>query len=216
MFAEAGMHLGYNHPVLGPNSSGDWVTAVLEWEPGSNEVGDFTVSGIPNQPFAKASVGLQLKERFNGIELGPVDYWQHPRFDKVKRPRTPRVLLPYQGAPLCYLYATQEIALAVEISTVTVGANARGEATLVAIDGVEQLDSIGQPPDYLPQRTMRQARQGLIFLRGGTEGIDCWRLEGIKEWGHQRIYCRDRVKRFIEEAGYTNVKFLEVGEIIDE
>jgi hypothetical protein len=216
-YAEASLHLGLNHPPLGKTPSGEWVTAVVEWEPGSAEVGDFTLGGLDMQNFVKQEVGEKLRGRFGGLDLGPVDFWQHPKLDKVKRPRTPRVLLPYRGPPLCYLYATHEVPLDLERSTVTVTRGADGMVTNVShFEGLEHFELTGVSPDLCTVRIPRLPGAGLFFRAQALHGLDFWRLAHARRWGHSDTFFRDRVKRFIEEAGYTNVKFLEVGEIVDE
>jgi hypothetical protein len=221
-YAEGGLHLGFNHPPLGRDAAGQWVTAVLEWQPlgkeqyGTDRIGDFTV-GCTLAPcvFAVREVGEELARRFKGLELGPVDFWQHPRLAKVKRPRIPRVQLPYRGPPLCYLHATHAVPLDLERSTVTVERNEAGEVTDVhSFRGIESVGATLDGPLHVPRRP----DCGLFFRESDLGGLDFWYMLHcrIGSWGHPHMYCRDRVKRFIEEAGYTNVKFREVGEIVED
>lgn len=68
---------------------------VIEWEPGSDVIGDFTwLQFSPEIVVATQRVGRALLQRFRGFELGPVEMIQNPKLrrpQRITRRTKPRV-----------------------------------------------------------------------------------------------------------------------------
>jgi len=82
---------------------------VIEWEPGSDVIGDFTWPGLLDDIIVSQGVRESLEGRFSGFEFGPVIMNQDPKSQKsstAKGREKPRVRLPYKGPALWDLWVT--------------------------------------------------------------------------------------------------------------
>ncbi|UCH34929.1 MAG: hypothetical protein JSV65_00805, partial [Armatimonadota bacterium] len=94
---------------------------VIEWEPGSDVIGDFTWAEIGIMVTER--VGKALLEHFRGFELGPVEMIQNPRLKRptrITRRTKPRVWLPYEGPPLYELCVTARVSADLDRSTLEI------------------------------------------------------------------------------------------------
>jgi len=175
----------------------------LEWDVGSDLVGDFVAAGAPI--IARLKVADELTQHFKGFTTRPVNFPEHPNLMRPKPPkrtRKKRVWLPYEGPPLCEIVVTQEVDLlpqsSVEYESVC---KECGRPAYRSFNGIEKRR--GQ------LITPRIPGQGLFVSKKSLAGCDFFkpRNSGL-------TLCTDRVKEFMEQRGYTNIGFLEVGEVI--
>ncbi len=215
--------------------SRDAAPLTIEWLPGSDLIGDFSwPRGRDSEVVVKESVLNAISERFQGAESWPVMMWQNPRLHQPRRvtDRTkPRVWLPYEGPPLVQLVAPRLVGYDGSRSTFNdrrVCAEcglAFGGPTGIAYRWGDEWDRelyeimLNQPREFLPTpidwrfalRLPREPRAGYLVSSKEMGGFDIVRL-------HQAgglILITEPVKRFIEEQGYTNIEFREVGETFD-
>lgn len=187
-------------------------TLVIEWEPGSDVVGDFTWVNA-DEVAVTERVGAALLEHFRGFELGPVEMVQDP---KLKRPRQltrrgrRRIWLPYQGPPLRYLLVTAQVSADLERSTLTPqGIHPDYGYMRYQVEGHGHLEWHGRYPD--PVETVRVPRQpgkGVYIAAAALEGADIFRVVQLPGW----TFCIDAVRQLIIDSQFTNMDFFEMGE----
>ncbi len=68
-----------------------------------------------------------------------------------------------------------------------------------------------QKQDLVPNWKPREPGKGLFISRSAIYGYPIFFAEEFST----PIFCTDEFKRFIEEHGFTNIDFLEWGEIVD-
>lgn len=182
---------------------------IIEWEPDSDVVGDFTWPGLDTDLIVTDRVGAALRNAgVPGFELRPVEMQENTEAAK-RRSKRPRVTLPYQGPILRDFWVTAWTGLNLERSTVN---------EVVRDDGSRHFEIIGaqRREKVWDQKRMelvsvmhpRVAGQGVFVPR--TPGV--FRVEEFPAW----IFCTDDVKMLVEECDFTNVSFLEMGEVLNE
>lgn len=181
---------------------------VIEWEPDSEVVGDFVWPGFDTDIVIAERVGKALKEAgVTGFELAPVRMVENS--EKSKRTsRRPGVKLPYAGPQLWELWVTAWAELDRKRSTVKVVGTQPDGTEQYEVSGVEGREAIWdqQRLELVKKRRPRIDGQGL-FVR--TEaGI--FRAAEFPGW----IFCTDETKELIESHDFTNVSFLEMGEVL--
>ncbi len=186
----------------------------LEWEAGSDRIGDFIwASGFDvaiQEPVFDA-----LLERFCGFEKGPVEMIQEPMLKKPIR-RTnrtkPRVWLPYGGPPLFELWITTMVQMHPSSSAALVKECHTCDYKMYHLEGVERQDyqydaSSGK---LVNVHTARVSDQGIFVEKADLHDADIFRVAEFPGL----ILCTDRVKEFIEREGFTNVNFLQYGDVL--
>ena len=179
----------------------------IEWEPGSDLVGDFT---WPSQAdiVVKDTVGRALQENsITGFELRSVEMQENSEPAK-RRLKKSRVNLPYAGLPLWDLWVTKWIGIDRDRSTVTEVRREDG-SRYFEVSGVERWES-----------TWDQERMELVRAKHSRvegEGLVVSKIQGIfrVEEFEAPVFCTDDVKRLIEKYGFTNVSFLEMGDTLE-
>ena len=148
-----------------------------------------------------------LIKRFRGIDKRQINYYDHPGLYRPKRvtKRTrQRVWLPYDGPTLCEpvfsavapLHPSSSVEIARQCGVC-------GNTVYKNFQGIEVSDSRERKP--------RVPGKGLFFKNCDLNGSDFFRP---KYMGFR--LCTRPVKDYIEEKGYTNVQFLEVGDILPD
>ena len=189
---------------------------ILEWEPGSDRIGDFTCTGICDGFAVTEPVGMELQRRFKGFELGPVEMIQAPKLKRPKRltRRTkPRVWLPYTGSRLYELWLTTWVHMDRERTTAKLvrrcSTCGRERYELRGMEKTESKWDIERREGY-DVHTPRTPGGGLYVGAAALEGADIFRVYEFSGW----VFCTDRVKRFIEHQEFTNITFMEMGDAI--
>jgi hypothetical protein len=170
---------------------------IIEWQPGSDLVGDFSWAAF--EVIVTVSAGQRLAERFAEFELSPVKMIE----GESASGGSPSVSFPYKGPPVREFSVTASVPFDPTRSTF----DARG--TPVGVERHELLTVDRGTGKANWRRVARVPGHG-VFVRGrDIEGLDIFKVRGIS-WN----FCTGRVRDFILESGFTNVDFLEVGEII--
>jgi hypothetical protein len=189
---------------------------IIEWESGSDLIGDFAASGFASDFVVKRKVGKELLKHFQGFELGPVEMPQNRKFRRparLTRRTKPRVWLPYEGPELCELWVTALVPLERHRSTIKLvrKCDACGDERY-EVTGVESYQSRFnlERKDLDIWHIPRTPGEGLFVRAEDLKGRDIFRVKEFDGWD----MCTDRVKDFIEEQSFTNISFLEMGEVI--
>lgn len=180
---------------------------IVEWEPDSDVIGDFTWPGFDSDAIVTDDVGKTLQRAgVPGFELAPVQMVENS--EQLKRhSKKPRVLLPYVGPQLWDLWVTAWTQIDRARSTVK-EIQAEDGSESFQVSGVQRTDKIwDQVKGYLITREVpRTEGQGLFIPT--TRGI--FRISEFPAW----IFCTDDVKQVVEAHGFTNVSFLEMGDVL--
>lgn len=182
-------------------------TLTVEWEPDSDVIGDFTWPGFDTDIVIGDRVGEVLREAgVTGFELRPVQMRENSEPAK-RRSRKPRVRLPYQGPQLWDFWITAWAHADRDQSTIREVKRGDGSVDLELV-GAQRREKTWdqQRMELVSALHPRIAGQGLFVPR--MHGV--FRVEEFPAW----VFCSDDVKRLIEEHGFTNVSFLEMGELL--
>jgi len=185
---------------------------VLEWEPGPDLVGDFTWPGFGDDVVVADHVLTALRERFSGFEPGSVEMVQDPKLKRTTRGHR-RVWLPYEGPALHELWVTAWAHVDRERSSIELERRCGTcDREFWELYGVEQweADYYENEEDFVRGRTERLPRAGLFVPKDDLAGADIFRIYKFPGW----IFCTESVRRFVEEEGFSNVAFLEMGDIV--
>lgn len=174
----------------------------VEWDDGSETIGDFTF--IIGPVVLKETIADELLAVFSGFRKGEIRMPHHPNLEKPKhiRRKVKRVWLPYEGPPICFMDVTAQVDFAVG-STVTVASECTECASVIykSFEGIESKDGAVHSPRILGK--------GFVFENSSLADADVFRPR------HTGLtLCTDRVRDFIESRGYRNIEFLEVGDIV--
>ena len=78
---------------------------VIEWEPDSDIIGDFSWGGFDWEVVARLEIANELTKQFSGFQPLPLEMSESKtRVCRAVHPRKPRVSLPYEGPELCELW----------------------------------------------------------------------------------------------------------------
>lgn len=184
---------------------------VIEWEPGSTVVGDFTWVGTYSYMTKRTIAEQLLAAGFKGFEVGPVEMVPNPEY---KRYRHNMIQLPYDGAELVDLFvARKDVPFNRERSTVRIVSEEHGKP-VYELEGDERIEH----GDWHPE-TGKLDRIHVPRTPGMGVYIDARELGDIDVFvvGELRMgpFCTDRFRDFVLEKGYTNITFFEVGETIE-
>jgi len=176
-------------PECGAGTSKLVSPTVIEWQPGSDVLGDFTWAAFGSTAIVTERVRRQLEETFR-CTFRNVKMQQSPRLKRPSRltSRTkPRVWLPYTGPPLY------------ELVTVGTARLDRAHSNWVLKD---VCSTCGNESWRIPT----VGRITIIDKRTWT-GDDLFRLAEAPGW----ILTTRAFRNFVESHGFTNVSFLEEG-----
>jgi len=201
-------------PECGASSQRRIQPLVLEWEPGSDAIGDFTWPGFGSD-IAITEPVANLLEAFGGFETGPVEMVQDSTLKRPSGSRSgkPRVWLPYEGPPLRDLWVTQQVHLDLERSSVRLVKECMTCGRKhYDIDGIERYETgwDKERRESVETRIPRQHGLGIYLAADALAGVAIFRLHEFPGW----ILVTDLVKNFVEKEGFTNVSFLEAGETL--
>ena len=168
---------------------------LIEWEPGSDMIGDFVWPAFNDDLVVSQRVREFFQDRFSGIEFGAVEFWQEKKLKQPKKMTCrskPRVWLPYSGPQLWDLIPTSWCHLDHPKSNVTI---------------TKACSTCGKILYRVPTAPHRY----LVVDLSTWEGYDIFRIyenSGL-------IFCTEQVKEIVEQAGFTNVGFFEDGILPD-
>jgi hypothetical protein len=165
---------------------------VIQWEPGSDLVADFTWPVGLGEIIVTQRVRDYLDEStVTSVTFRPVEMTEDPKAKRSSRKRRraePQVQLPYEGPPLWHLQVTSEAKLDLKASQRTLFQKC-------AACGREIWDA----PRRAPQVVMRSSWDGAEFFR-------------IREVG-EVIFVVERVRDLLQSRDFTNVRLTERGRI---
>ena len=202
---------------------------IVEWESGSDVIGDFiwTLSGTA--PIVIRSVCEDLNSRFGGFECGPVVMKWDKKFERPAKPNPrarKRVWLPYEGPPLCELWITKKVHIDPERTTAKLmercGTCARERWEIQCVEWHKEgaLDFLDECPEWYRRKLNPKNFEPVDVVRVPGAGMfvserDLGEASVFETYEFGWAFCTDDVKRFIEERKYTNVTFWEFGEVVD-
>ena len=163
-----------------------------EWNVDGNEVKDFL--NCNRATIAKQSVANELNERFMGLSLHNVNIIRTEREKSSKRKLK---WLPDEDPILKFIFTTIELKLLSQSSV----KYSDGSKYLSEIDGISELRGNLIIP--------RVEGKGFFFSSHDINGYDFFKPENTRF-----LLCTENVKEFCEKQGYTNIVFLEVGDIV--
>lgn len=179
-------------------------------EPPEDERGDFVWPVGTQLPVVSHGVGSELRERFGGFELGPVaedpasvELWVAASCRPHER-STLRELRP--PCPSC------GVSVLVFGGGLTVDGPRNRQGTVV-LEGVEWFELGYWNPatkDLDRIRHPREPGRGLFVAADELGDADVFFVAG----DDKAIVCTEDVKTFVEGRGWTDVAFLEAGEIV--
>jgi hypothetical protein len=164
---------------------------MLEWETGSEVVGDFTFPGYGRSIIITDRVRISFEPQFRGFEINPIIFWQNPKLQKPTRitKRThPRIWLPYSGPTLWELWITKWCRLDLEKSGVA----------------LDKICSTCGREIYIHQTS---TNPHWVLDTRTWAGEDLFHLFEMRRW----FFCSESIKSFIEQSGFSNIKFNEYG-----
>jgi len=168
---------------------------VIEWEPGSDLIADFTFLMILEVVLIKDPVREFLKMKgFTGFEFGPVTMIQNPKLKKPLRPNrrsTRRVWLPYEGPPLSELKIAPSCDLNYEKSRWTL---------LAECDTCHTKQFSDDKGRGLPYE------ESLIVDGSTWNGSDFFRLHG-----NPITYVTERAAEALQSANFSNLRIRRRG-----
>jgi hypothetical protein len=186
----------------------------VEWMPGSSQVADFTWDYTGCWPVVTQPVLKALSSQFDGILAGPIEMVQKKKKPKRMTKRTkPRVWLPYEGEPLFELRAKRYVAIDYDRSTVKVKECEGCSRIEYDVRGIEisktkfDKETWTLVPDHRP----RVPGEGIFVRNSHMAGEDIFYVAALRG----DVICTDRVRDFVLEQSYTNVTFLEVGDVVE-
>jgi hypothetical protein len=168
---------------------------IIEWEPGSDVIGDFTWPGFNLEVVVSQKVKEAFEVQFPEVGFASIQFWQNPRLTRPALPnkRTkPRVWLPYSGSDLWEIIPQKWFHLDCDKSNVVVE---------------KQCSTCGKIIYKKRSWTDR-----FVIDDSSWEGENIFR---IYEYPGP-IYCTEDAKIFIEKSGFSNIRFSEEGEIRDQ
>lgn len=185
---------------------------VAEWQPGSDLIADVTWAAF--QPVLTCKLFCDLRSRFRGFTNGPVEYVQDPKLKRpvrVTRRNRRRVWLPYDGPELCEVWVAEFRHLAKPASTAEMTYKCRtcGRERWEVI-GIERWEYDADALGFATWTNyQRQPDMGLYARPSDLSDIDVFRFNEFPAW----IICTEQVRTYVLEGSYSNVGFLEIGEL---
>lgn len=182
---------------------------VIEWEPSSTQVGDFTMPSPADLMVKRTVADELLKEGFKGFEVGPVEMVPNREYKLGKR--RDMIQLPYEGPELVDIYINHHVHANLERSTLKVKGHDKGRL-VYGLEGHERIEPVkwDRMTGELERIHIPRTPGMGIYVDGSTlGGCDFFKVK--EAWW---ILCTNRVREFILNQGYTNVALFEVGETV--
>lgn len=185
---------------------------VFEWEPGSDQIGDFAWPSGSRVAVREPVMELLIAKKF-AVKAGAIEMIQDPKLKQPKNPRRakPRVWLPYTGPQLVELVVEHAVHILPETTTVVARQCAlcgRERRHLVGAEVKQHLWS-KESRTLLPLVKSRVSEQG-IFVSSADVGASGF----FTTYEFDFILCTDEAKAALEEAKFTNLDFWEYGDVV--
>ena len=162
-----------------------------------NLVPDFLYSSYV---ICKREIAMELKQRFEKLEIGELEWHKNPKEIVAKNIHRLR-WLPKEEVDLVHIYSKIYIPILPQ-STVIIEKKANGEEYIDSYIGVESI--IGT------KHTPREFGKGIFIDKRELGDFDFFSIE--KSYP---LLCTENVKKYIEKRRFSNVLFLEVGDVVE-
>lgn len=195
-------------PDCGSTRYGRISPLTVEWEEGSDVIGDFTWVSPGQDVLIKATVLDQLHIHCSGFISRPV---KMIHTSNVKALGT-KVRLPYQGPMIYELWITSRVHVDRRKSSMSVVAQCKSCGNVgYKVQDVEVKKHVWNKRHGALEELHfpRTPGKGLYIADSDVDGSDIFRVDEFPAW----IFCRDTVKDFMTDQGFTNINFLEYGEL---
>ena len=143
---------------------------------------------------------MELKQKFESLEIGELEWYKNPK-EIVAKDIHRLKWLPKEEVDLVHIYSKINIPILPQ-STVIIEKKANGEEYIDSYIGVESI--IGT------KHILREEEKGIFIQQKEIKNFDFFRVG--KSYP---LLCTENVKEYIEKRGFSNVVFLEVGDIIE-
>lgn len=161
---------------------------IIEWEVGSDVIGDFVWGGLNFELVVRADVAGELKRRFRGFVIRKVKMIAPTDKRQVKKKQ--RVFLPYSGPELREIWIT----------------------AWASLDEKRSHLKLEKACSTCGFRFYKSQQKGLMLTNDEVKSRDFFRVKQFPGW----IFCSAEAKRFIEASKYTNVAFLNAMRMLPE
>jgi len=181
---------------------------VLEWQRGSEIVGDFLWPSFEGDIAVVERVFRELQERFGGIEARPVKVIRPKWRRRQRRSKNGSLTIWSQDFHFVDVRLLHQVDWDWDKSCIR---TTEEEGQIIhEVLGGERLKVEVDPETFevRSQRLLRVEGGGIFVKASLLEGHSFFKVSQSK-WN----LCTDAVRHFILEKGYTNVDFCEVGEL---
>ena len=162
-----------------------------------NVIPDFLYSSYV---ICKREIAMELKQRFEKLEIGEFEWHKNPKEIVAKDVRRLR-WLPKEEVDLVHIYSKIYIPILPQSTVIMSKGN----------DGKDWIkDYIGEETLFGTKHTPRELGKGIFIDKRELGDFDFFRIEKSTF-----LLCTENVKEYIEKRGFSNVVFLEVGDVID-
>ena len=187
------------HAQMGqPYEKGEYIKVTWnDYHSKGNVIPDFLYGGYI---VCKREIVKELKQKFESLEIGELEWHKNPKEIVAKDIRRLR-WLPKEEVDLVHIYSKKYIPILPQ-STVIIEKKANGEEYIDSYIGVESI--IGT------KHTPREFGKGIFIDKRELGDFDFFSIE--KSYP---LLCTENVKKYIEKRGFSNVLFLEVGDVIE-
>ena len=185
------------HAQMGqPYEEGEYIKVTWnDYHSKGNVIPDFLYGGYI---VCKREIAMELKQKFESLELGELEWHKNPK-EIVAKDICRLRWLPKKEVDLVHIYSKINIPILPQ-STVIIEKKANGEEYIDSYIGVESI--IGT------KHILREEEKGVFIQQKEIKNFDFFRV------GYP-LLCTENVKEYIEKRGFSNVVFLEVGDIIE-
>ena len=185
---------------------------LIQWEPGSDLIGDFVWVNNTTWLLVTGQVREVLQERFQGFAFGEVAMIQNPKLKPPQR-RTrrskPRIWLPYEGPPLHQLVVEAWADADLDRSSLTPTRMHPTQGYMrYRVEGDEHFEFRGEYPNSTYVRVPREPGKGFYIAEKQLKEADIFNVVQFPGWR----FCKETVRDFILARQLTNMGFFEVGE----
>ena len=162
-----------------------------------NLVPDFLYSSYV---ICKREIAMELKQRFEKLEIGELEWHKNPKEIVAKDIRRLR-WLPKEEVDLVHIYSKINIPILPQSTVIMSKGN----------DGKNWIkDYIGEETLFGTKHTPREFGKGIFIDKRELGDFDFFSIE--KSYP---LLCTENVKKYIEKRRFSNVLFLEVGDVVE-
>ena len=187
------------HAQMGqPYEKGEYIKVTWnDYHSKGNVIPDFLYGGYI---VCKREIAKELKQKFESLEIGELEWYKNPKEIVAKDIRRLR-WLPKEEVDLVHIYSKKYIPILSQ-STVIIEKKANGEEYIDSYIGVESI--IGA------KHILREKEKGIFIQQKEIKNFDFFSIE--KSYP---LLCTENVKKYIEKRRFSNVLFLEVGDVVE-